>query len=259
MRHAAPHVPPFPRDISARARGLTVSLARALVAVASPCSLAVSSAFAQNTTPPSYNPIGRPLARPQAKPRPFHNGTSGSSGGQGTGWGDSSGGADSGDSELSDYAKEMNAALHSITPGNASIDVAFPGGGARGLDGSAGARMILPSNMGLSLAFLAGLDAQAKKSGFGGAVKIQRFLATSTRAFPYAWVGLNAGKNGGDGNKGADDFEAGAGLGFGVEVFLLREISTSAEIGIASRMMPGDAFRLATGTSQIALHYFFKE
>lgn len=265
MRHAMPLVPTRPLVPSRDARRSRAAVALAVMAGMGAWWSFVPAAVAQGPTPPSYNPATRPVARPPAKQRPPHNGTSSSPGsgstssGQGTSWGEAAPGVEGSDSELSDYAKETNVALHSIAPGNASLDVAFPGGGARGLEGAAGARMILPANMGLSVALLVGLDKEAKKNGYGGAVKIQRFLPTSTRAFPYAWVGFNAGKNGGEGNKDADDFEAGAGLGFGVEVFLLKEISTSAEIGVASRVMPGDAFRLATGTSQIALHYFFGE
>jgi|GEM_PF-4767132 len=161
------------------------------------------------------------------------------------------------DSELDDFSKEVDPALHSIKQGAGSVDVAFPAGGSSVLEGAAGARLVLPARLAVSIALLTGIDKKAKSNAFGGALKLQQFFPTASRAFPYAAVSLTAGKSGGDANKDDDDAKAGAGLSFGVEIFLLRELSTSAEVGVSSQIVPGDAFRLATGTSQIALHYFF--
>jgi hypothetical protein len=188
---------------------------------------------------------------PRAKAKPTRGG-----GGFGSSQ-DPLGSGEASDSELDDFSKEVDPALHSIKQGAGSLDVAFPAGGSRMLEGAAGARLVLPARLAVSLALLTGIDKKAKSSAFGGALKLQQFFSSASRAFPYAAVSLTAGKSGGDANKDDDDLKAGAGLSFGVEIFLLRELSTSAEVGVSSQIVPGDAFRLATGTSQIALHYFF--
>jgi hypothetical protein len=190
--------------------------------------------------------------RRQAKPR-----TSSPQGGA-SAWGDPLGASsESGsDSELDDFAKETDGSLHSFHAGNASLDVAFPGGGSGVLEGSAGARVLLTNRMGVAFALLAGIEKEQKKNSFGAALKFQQFFPTSTRVFPFVWVSLTGGKNGGEGNAGDTDFKAGAGAGGGLELFLLKELSISAEAGITSQVSPGKSFRLATGTSQLALHLF---
>jgi hypothetical protein len=163
------------------------------------------------------------------------------------------------DSELADFAKETDASLHSLHSGNLSLDVQFPAGGSGLLEGGAGARFILPSRLAVSLAFLSGVDKEQKKNSLGAAFKVQSFFGTSTRAFPYAWVSASAGKNSGDGHGDDTKLKAGTGLGAGLEIFVMKELSTSVEVGLTSQILPGSALRLASGTSQIALHYFFGE
>lgn len=178
--------------------------------------------------------------------------------GSGSAWGDPLGaGAESlSDAELEGFSKETDASLHSFHPGNASIDVALPGGGSGVLEGSAGARVIFNSRMAIAFALLVGIEKEKKTNAFGGALKFQNMFPTSTRAFPYVWVSLTGGKNGGEGNAGNSDFKAGAGAGGGLELFLMKELSVSAEVGLTSQLSPGKAFRMATGTSQLALHLF---
>jgi hypothetical protein len=229
----------------------------------------VSEAFAQSYGQGIAQGQGGASGRPGTKSKSRGSGAnnpSGSAGASGSSsgssgsssWGDplaGSGDANA-DPELSDFSKETDTALHSLLPGNVSLDVALPGGGSRALDGSAGARIVFSQRLAASVAALVGLEKEAKKNAFGGAVKLQSFLPTSTRAFPYVWTAITAGKNGGDGNEGDDELKAGGGLGFGVEIFLMKELSVSGEVGISSQIMPGAAFRLATGTSQLALHLF---
>jgi hypothetical protein len=179
---------------------------------------------------------------------------------QGSGsYGDPLGGAseNGSDSEMEEFAKETDLSLHSLAAGRASIDVGFPGGGSPNLDGSAGLRLVLSNRLAVGLSVLAGIDKQAKKNAYGGALRLQNFFPTTTRAFPYFAVSLTGGKNSGEGNKLDSETKGGAGLSLGAEVFVMKEISLSAEVGVTSQILPGKSFALATGTSQLAAHLFF--
>lgn len=161
-----------------------------------------------------------------------------------------------GDAELDELAANENA-LNSLQPGKFSMGVLVPVGGALTGTSAFGMRYLVSSTFALTPFLQFGNDKAAKKTALGITLKAQEFLTPGNRAVPYAFFQVSAGKNGGEGNEGNTDTQAGAAIGLGVEVFIIREISTSVEAGLGYNFMPTQRAQVSTATSQLALHYHF--
>ena len=164
--------------------------------------------------------------------------------------------SESTDAELSELALN-DSAINSLQPGKLSLAVAFPNGGALTGTPAMGLRGMFTSQLGASFFVQYTSDKAAKKQSAGTTLKAQHFFTPAARAVPYVFVQASAGKNSGDGNTGNTDLQAGGALGLGVEIFLIKEISTSAEIGLGSVFKPTSQLTIATATTQIGLHYHF--
>ena len=160
------------------------------------------------------------------------------------------------DAELADLALN-DSLVNSLQPGKFSLAVAFPNGGALTGTQAMGLRGMFTSQFAASLFVQYNYDKAAKKQAAGATLKVQQFLTPTARAVPYLFVQTTAGKNSGDGNTGNTDLQAGVALGLGVEIFLIKEISTSAEVGLGTAFRPSSRLTVATATTQIGLHYHF--
>jgi hypothetical protein len=100
-------------------------------------------------------------------------------------------------------------------------------------------------------------DRQAGSESAGAFLKWNHMLASGWgKSFPYAFVqsGMLIQKVAASSKK-ETSFLAAAGLG--VEVSLIREISTSVETGIGGVMWPSERLSYNAATTQISVHYHF--
>jgi hypothetical protein len=99
---------------------------------------------------------------------------------------------------------------------------------------------------------------QEKSEASGVMVKWNHMMFTPVgRSYPYAFLqtGLQSIKES-ETAKAQSSFQAA--LGVGVEVSLLREISTSFETGFGGVFWPTTRINYSTATTQISLHYHFQ-
>lgn len=158
--------------------------------------------------------------------------------------------------------QQADSSFHSLQAGKFSMEVSFPGGGSSSGQSTAGIRVMTPKLIGISGLVHFSYDRKEDQNSFGGILRVQKFLISGAKAFPYFMTQLSAGKNN---NSSADNsdatqitsFQLGAAIGLGVEYFLLKELSTSAEVALGARLLPSSQTRIATNTSQISLHYHF--
>lgn len=101
------------------------------------------------------------------------------------------------------------------------------------------------------------LDRQAGSESAGGFLKWNHMLSAGWgKSFPYAFVqsGLMTQKASQSSKKETSLLAA---AGIGVEITLLREISTSLETGIGGSVWPSERLSFNAATTQIAVHYHF--
>jgi hypothetical protein len=100
-------------------------------------------------------------------------------------------------------------------------------------------------------------DHQANTESAGGFLKWNHMLATGWgKSFSYAFLqsGIMLQKTSQKSKKETSLMTA---AGVGVEVSLLREISTSLETGIGGVMWPSDRMSYNAATTQLSVHYHF--
>ncbi len=155
--------------------------------------------------------------------------------------------------------------LNSLNTDAVSIDVAFPSGGSALGTNSVGARFFLSPTTALGLHLQYSYDQEQNFLAFGATFRTQWFLASKGRSAFYSFAQLSGGstKNTAPTTSATTNIvdksstQTGGAGGFGLEVFLLPELSASADVGVGAVFSPSDRTKISTATSQIALHFFF--
>jgi hypothetical protein len=164
----------------------------------------------------------------------------------------------------------LDEAIGSRSPyllaGAYSLDVAFPGGGATTGTSAAGLRYFVSDTLAAAVALQLSYDETERFSAVGASVRVLDYLKARGRTNFFTFGQLSSGQTRlkkSDDATTADSAQSttskvqlaiSAGAGF--EIFLLPELSTSAEVGVGANILPSDAMTFSTGTAGIALHYF---
>jgi hypothetical protein len=164
----------------------------------------------------------------------------------------------------------LDEAIDSRSPyllaGAYSLDVAFPGGGATTGTSAAGVRFLLTDTLAAAVALQLSYDEKERFSAVGATVRAISFMKARGRTNFYGFGQLSSGQtrlkrssesassNTADEETSKVQLALAAGAGF--EIFLLPELSTSAEVGVGANILPSNAMTFSTGTAGIALHYF---
>lgn len=138
-----------------------------------------------------------------------------------------------------------------------SIDVSLPNGGSPFGVSAAGLRWFASDNFALSIFAQAGYDRTLEKTIYGGALRGEYFFAPTGKAYPYTFLQLSTGQTKVKRDTPSTSATTGAGLGGGVEVYLIPELSLSADVGFASNFAPASSLNVTTFTSNISLHLHF--
>ena len=148
-----------------------------------------------------------------------------------------------------------------IQPGYASIDVPFPTAYGVSLP-TAGARVILTYRIAWGLHLQFARSEQEQFTAYGVTTELNYYL-TPVRAFaPYLLGTFSLGQNRYDEPVPAEEqikeeLQLSTAVGFGVEVFLLDQLSTSVEVQFGGTILPSELGDFSTSTSQVELHYYF--
>ncbi|MEN9530616.1 MAG: hypothetical protein RI932_2489 [Pseudomonadota bacterium] len=139
-----------------------------------------------------------------------------------------------------------------------SLSAGFPNGGSTWGSPALGVRNEVFEGDFISLALQFSSNKQEKSDASGVMVKWNHMMFTPVgRSFPYFFLqaGLQSVKES-EAAKAQSSFQSA--LGVGVEVSLLREISTSFETGFGGVFWPSTRINYSTATTQISLHYHFQ-
>jgi hypothetical protein len=148
-----------------------------------------------------------------------------------------------------------------------SIDLGFPGGGSALGTNSVGARVFIKPDMAISLNLQYSYDKEQQFMAYGGTLRGQWILASKGRSAFYTFGQLSGGatKNTASTNSATTSIveesstQTGGAGGAGIEVFLIPEISVSAEVGVGAVFSPSSRIKISTATSQIAIHLFLPQ
>lgn len=139
-----------------------------------------------------------------------------------------------------------------------SISAAFPNGGSVWGTPALGARFEVSEGEFLSLGLQLSSSTPDNSSAQGMQFKWQHMLLTPLpRSYPYLFVqgGLQSVQlSAAD----ARDTSLLAAVGLGVEVSLIREISTSFETGFGGVFWPSRLVNYSAATTHLAIHYHFQ-
>ena len=156
--------------------------------------------------------------------------------------------------------KGSGSSSSNVAAGRMSLDFSAPNGGSPYSEGAAGIRFFVQDDFALALAALYANDKELSKSSYGALLRMQAFFSGATKSKPYYWAGFSAGKNGGDGySEQQKEAATGFSTGLGIELFLIKELSISGEVGLSSQITPAEKSKVVTGTSALALHLFLGE
>jgi len=139
-----------------------------------------------------------------------------------------------------------------------SLSAGFPNGGSTWGSPALGVRNELFEGEFVSVALQLASNKQEKSEASGLMMKWNHMMFTPVgRSFPFFFLqaGLQNVKES-ESAKAQSSFQAA--LGVGVEVSLLREISTSFETGFGGVFWPSSRINYSTATTQLSLHYHFQ-
>lgn len=139
-----------------------------------------------------------------------------------------------------------------------SLSAGFPQGGSTWGSPTLGIRNELFNGEFLSLGLNLASDKTEKSESQGVFAKWNHMLSAGWgKSFPYAFLqtGYVSQKLSETAKK---DTSAVFAVGLGVEVSLLREISTSLETGLGGVLWPSSQLKYSTATTQLSVHYHFQ-
>ena len=142
--------------------------------------------------------------------------------------------------------------------GPLSISAAFPNGGSIWGVPALGARAEVTEGEFLNIGIQLSSSRPDNSTAHGVQLKWQHMLLSPMpRSYPYGFVqaGLQTVKLS---ENDASETTLLAAFGFGVEVSLIREISTSFETGFGGVFWPSKVLSYSSATTQFALHYHFQ-
>ncbi len=139
-----------------------------------------------------------------------------------------------------------------------SISAGFPNGGSIWGTPAFGVRNELSEGEFIAVGLQLSANKEEKSESAGLMAKWQHMMFTPVaRAFPYVFfqAGVQSVKES-DATKSETSLLTAIGLG--VEVSLLREISTSFETGFGGVFLPSSKINYSAATTQLSLHYHFQ-
>jgi hypothetical protein len=142
--------------------------------------------------------------------------------------------------------------------GPLSISAGLPSGGSVWGVPALGARAEVSEGEFLNIGVQFSASRPDSSNAYGLQVKWQHMLLTPlSRSYPYGFVqgGLQSVKLTANDNGQTTLLAA---VGIGVEVSLLREISTSFETGFGGVFWPSQSLNYSAATTQLAIHYHFQ-
>lgn len=155
-------------------------------------------------------------------------------------------------------ADSANASSRTSQLGPWSISAGFPNGGSIWGTPAFGIRNELSEGEFVSVGLQLAANKEKKSEAAGLMMKWQHMMFTPVaRAFPYAFfqAGVQSVK---ESDAAKSETSMLAAMGFGVEVSLLREISTSFETGFGGVFLPSHKINYSAATTQLSLHYHFQ-
>lgn len=140
-----------------------------------------------------------------------------------------------------------------------SLGVSFPAGGSPVAQNAVGFRCMASDWFALSVYAQGGYDKPTNKSVMGGALRGDWFFSSATRSIPFVFMQVSGGETKApkERDKEASVSSAGGALGFGVEVFLISELSVSGEVAAVSNFHPSSKLNFTTLTPALAMHLHF--
>lgn len=155
-------------------------------------------------------------------------------------------------------SENSNELSRSAVLGPWSLSAGFPNGGSIWGAPALGLRNEVAAGEFVSIGLNLSADKAGKSESMGLFAKWNHMLfAPLGKAFPYAFLqcGVLSQKSSEASKKETTLMSA---AGFGVEVSLLREISTSLETGLGGNLWPSTNANYSAATTQISMHYHFQ-